>query len=639
MTTELLVDLRSFSARLLAHSRIAKTAVHSHSGGSDPPFLFAVRIMSRRSRKQQKQQVAQQPVVIKSAHGQKTFSAHAALRASLSRGQPGSWSSDHRAEAEHITDWNYIAIRSLCMQAMKASVLVFDDSGRTGELRKSQRQFYRKTWRGDPSHRSMNRQYWHHAKKSLYGEEGEKTSPLPSDSLIVRLMKTPNSAQSGAIFRYEQVMQLQATGSCIVWNVPNKLGKTVERHVIPTAIAQPVNPSPELPRGGFRVDPASSRFASPVDEQGFVELTGYFAAIGKVIPIEQCQIIRWPHPYLKDDGYAPLAAGSRLVDTADQITTARFSQMKNGFEPSLVINLGEDVEPTQEELQTITEQISQKYCGSPNHRKVLIIAGGQVVSAIGTSPKDMDYATGFLQSRDSILALHGTPPVMVGVQEAGAFAAYYASLKQGTDLMVQPILDLLAEEDSRWFSTRRPDPLNPQGWILEYPEGTTVEIEAAPIDDLELRERQLTNDVAWGIRTVDEVRSERGMPLLGGDAGKRIAGQAGFVPSLPDRPQFPQTGLSQKPAEAPEPAATPMSGQTLQTEETPSNIATSVSLNGAQITAATTVLEGVASGTTAAVVATELLLALGIQEESVSRMVRAAQKQQASNAGGENGTP
>lgn len=545
MTTELLVDLRAFSATLLARFWIAKTAVHSHSGGSDPPFLFAVRIMSRRSRKQQKQQAARQSAVIKSAHGQKTFSAHAALKSSLSRNQPGSWSSDHRAEAEHVTDWNYIAIRSICLQAMQATVFVFDDSGQSGDIRKSQRQLFRKSWRNNPAHRVGNQPYWSGVRKSLYGSEGTKTTPLPPDSLIVRLQRSPNPAQSGALFRYEQVMQLQATGTCLIWNVPNKVGKTVERHVIPTAVAQPVNPSAEFPRGGFRVDPASARFASPVDEQGFVELTGYFAAIGRVIPVEQCQVIRWPHPILKDDGYAPMAAGSRLVDTADQITTARFAQMKNGFEPSLVINLGDDVDPSPEELEAATEKISQKYCGASNHRKVLIIAGGKVVSSIGTTPKDMDYSNGFTQSRDSILALHGTPPVMVGVQEAGAFAAYYASLKQGTDLTVQPILDLLAEEDTRWFATKRPDPLNPHGWILEYPEGTTVEIEASPIDDVELRERQLGNDVSWGIRTVDELRAERGYPLLGGERGNKIAGSMASPIYEPASQSAPRPGLFQ----------------------------------------------------------------------------------------------
>ena len=53
----------------------------------------------------------------------------------------------------------------------------------------------------------------------------------------------------------------------------------------------------------------------------------------------------------------------------------------------------------------------------------------------------------------------------------------------------------------------------------------------------------------------------------------------------------------------------------------PENIESTQGLNGAQINAALTILAGVVEGTTAATVAVELLLALGVQRERAERMV------------------
>ena len=100
----------------------------------------------------------------------------------------------------------------------------------------------------------------------------------------MRLLKQPNRRQSGAHFRYECIQQLESTGTVLIWNVPNRLGLTIERHVIPTAMATPVPPMPGLPHGGWRIDPGASRFSFPLLDNGSVESYGYFRAVGAVIP-------------------------------------------------------------------------------------------------------------------------------------------------------------------------------------------------------------------------------------------------------------------------------------------------------------------------------------------------------------------
>src|SRR4029077_17187764 len=91
-------------------------------------------------------------------------------------------------------------------------------------------------------------------------EEANTSHELPLSHPLVKLLKRPNARQSGASFRYEQILQLQSTGTCLVWNVPNKFGRTVERHVIPTAIAVPTPSTAELSKGGWRIDLGASRY-------------------------------------------------------------------------------------------------------------------------------------------------------------------------------------------------------------------------------------------------------------------------------------------------------------------------------------------------------------------------------------------
>ena len=421
-----------------------------------------------------------------------------AIRQALGSGQPGQWASDHRSEAEAFTGWTYVAVRAICLQAMQATVSVYDDST-DGQKRR----MVRKSMRNDPFSARL---------KSLYaGDEGE-SEPLPNDHPLCKIQKRPNPTQSGAQFRYERVLQLQLTGTCIVWNVPNRLGKTVQRYVIPTAMATPVQPSQDFPTGGYRISASSSRFAM-VDEDGFTTAGIFNQVTGKTIPLEQLQVTRWPHPYWKDDGQSPVSAGAKWIDSANQIDAARWAQMNNGADPSVVTNVDKDIDPTPEQLEAAATKFNEKYAGAENTGKAIFTTAG-TVTALTTTAKDMSYVEAFDQLRDAGLALHGVPGIAAGITDGGSYAAFYASLKQFVCLTVQPILDLLAEDDTERFAP-------------QFGPGLTIEIEAAQIDDPDVLEKRLATDLASQAITKDEVRALRGLPPLGKErGGDQFAGQA-----------------------------------------------------------------------------------------------------------------
>lgn len=428
------------------------------------------------------------------------------LRAAMSQGNPGAWASDHREETNQFTGWNYIAIRAIAQQVAQATVSIYSDGGdpRKARLMKTRRRYLRNIG----------------ISKAHYVAEEMEQSELPPDHPYVMLHKRPNPAQSGASFRYEQALQLSLTGTCLVWKVSNRLGKTVERYVIPTAIAQPIAPSSQYPRGAYRISAEGHRFFGKGFDDGFVETMGFARALGTIIPADQMLVIRWPHPLWKDDGYSPVSAGALQVDTANQIDQARWSHLRNGPDPSLFITPGEGSGVNEQELDRASIKFNEKYGGVGNTGKAIFGSPETKITPLSTTPKDMSYGEGFLQYRDFILALHGTPPVAAGITEGGTYAAFYASLKQFTSLAVQPILELLAEEDTEQ-----------QGH--EFGSGLTVEFDAQSIDDPELLERRIQTDTAAGAIRRGEIRGLRGMEPFGDDRDDEIAGPREFAEQLP----------------------------------------------------------------------------------------------------------
>lgn len=441
-----------------------------------------------------------------SLSGSSRFGITVGLSAALRQGQPGGWASDHREETNHFTGWNYIAISAIAKQAAQAEVTVFQDAEQTGldgEVTAADPRVIEKRQR---RRKALIRQFGLRKAVEILGDEQQL---LPQSHRLCRLLKRPNPQQSGASFRYEMVIQLGLTGTCLIWNVPNKLGMTVERYVIPTSAANPIQPSARFPRGAWQIIPPSQWTA--VDTDGFADMPGWMYAYGAIIPAENMQVIRWPHPARKDDGYSPLAAGSLQIDTAEQVDRTRWHQMQNGPSPSLFVTPGDDTDPDESELERAQTRFNQQYAGAKNAGKAIFGTSKTQVVPLSTTPKDMDYMSAFTQLRDVIMALHGVPGVAAGMTDSGTYAALYASLTQFVRLTVGPYLSLIADEET--------EQLAPQ-----YGPGLTVEIEAASIDDPTILETALRTDITAGIRTVDEFRSVRGLPPFGGEVGNRLVG-------------------------------------------------------------------------------------------------------------------
>lgn len=417
--------------------------------------------------------------------------SYGGLTALLQQGAPGNWASDHKSEAEKFAGWHYVAISSIGKAIRSASVEAYQEKVRE----------YAKA----------------------YNEQDDDSTPLPKWHPLMQLLKRPNPSQSGASFREEVSIQLCLTGSALIWNVPNQIGRTVERYVIPTAIAEPRQPEKGRPRGGWYINPEVARWQI---ESGWFLYTGLATAIGKVIDARDVQVIRFIHPVFKDEGQSPVSAGALWTDTSEKVDVSRHSHLRNGSDPSVIIGIdGVEDEGT---LQRMSAKFNEKYAGPSKHGKAMFVNGQNVkVEPVTRTPAEMAYEGAFLQFRDAIMALHGVTPIAAGIEAPSGDDGLYAPLKQFISGTVQPILDLMAEEDTEQLAG-------------QFGEGISVLYTAKAIDDAKLTEQQINTDILAGAIEVDEIRKLRGRKPWGGEKGKAVAGQGAKEEPKPGLPGLAQ---------------------------------------------------------------------------------------------------
>lgn len=451
---------------------------------------------------------------------EKRFGNPNALQGLMNAGKPGNWGGDHAAEAQHLTGWNFVAITQLANQVMQADIEAYRDVGQFTLAQLSELWDRRK---GRLRKVGKTRLF------KAYGDDNLEAEQLPPTHPLCEMLRKPNPDQTGGLFNYERVLQLRLTGCVFIWNVPNKFGRTVRRYVLPTSAMQAVEPTADLPNGGWRIDPSAGCDA---DEDGFRPSTFrrmYFN--GYVIPAEEIQTIGYPHPTRKDDYQSPLSAGALWVDTADQVDEARYAQLKNGCDPSAVMSPPEDTDASEDEIQAVYKAIEAKYCGPARNRKLMMVAPGTDVKVLSHTAKDMDYSTGWQQSRDAVLALHHTPALVVGAEVPGTYGAMGVAVRFYNWATVRSVLCLLADADTEFFAP-------------QFGKGLSVWYEAQAFDDPELLEKQLANDLAGGVRTLNEWRSIRGLEpddTPAGDEYVKSGGAATLPPeaegTLPGQPK------------------------------------------------------------------------------------------------------
>lgn len=377
---------------------------------------------------------------------------------------PGFNLSNHYRETENNRGWVYVAVHTAAKMVSSATITVYDPK------------------------RSIQKAFAPDAPT-------KQESPDPNHH-IAKLLKRPNTMVSGSMFLYQVSQQIRLTGCCLIWEEVNAFGIPVRLWVIPRAWCtfQPANP--QYPEGYYRVQPVSGAVNS--NYFSVPNMAGFFLDARLVIRVY------WPSPMYPGESVSPLSACSMIIDIADEQDTATFSAYQNAPSPTLHINIDGSVAMTPEQRDMLQQQLAMRNAGSINSGRPLVTQNAEV-SPLGVPLSELNQVEARNNSRENIFGVQQITQGAAGVTEQATYASFVASIKQTTELSVQPELDLIAS-----VLTHR--------WQKIYGDDFRIQMDAKNCDDPQVTLAQTQAKIQSGVYTDNEIRAAFGDgPIEGGD--------------------------------------------------------------------------------------------------------------------------
>ena len=282
----------------------------------------------------------------------------------------------------------------------------------------------------------------------------------PMDDPLVRLLKRPAPKWSYNRFAQASALYQILTGSVFWQKVrPARFG-------VPSQLVAGKNAPAQL--WPFGEDAYSAETA----EEGLPILTGYTGLNGESqdpLDVIQSLFIR-PGYGFEDEGLGPAEAGMSETETDLAAALWQKSTLANRAVPDGVLKL-QKLPTTTPQYDAVVEKLEKAWTGALNAGRPLVL--GQEVDwmALARSAVEMDLQNGRIQTRQSILAPIGVPPVLVGDLSKATYNNYETALLSFWTLTVLPLHD-------NWL-----DALNTE-LAPEFGEGYSIRADRSQVDGL-----------------------------------------------------------------------------------------------------------------------------------------------------------
>lgn len=138
---------------------------------------------------------------------------------------------------------------------------------------------------------------------------------------------------------------------------------------------------------------------------------------GKKVRLEPEEVVflRYPDPDRQFRGKGPLQAAARAVDLEEYSEEYNRRFFWNSARPDGVLSTENKL--GKEQLETLERKFNQKYKGSENAHKTVILEKGLKWQNMGLSQKDMDFIEQARFSRDKILGIFRVPRTVLGITD------------------------------------------------------------------------------------------------------------------------------------------------------------------------------------------------------------------------------
>ncbi len=158
--------------------------------------------------------------------------------------------------------------------------------------------------------------------------------------------------------------------------------------------------------------------------------------------------IKFFNPYAPWKGLSPVSTITKSAVLYDTITEHNQSILNNGGRLSGALISDEKL--TQEQRESLEHQFKNKYTGTKQTGKMLILEGGLHWKEMSINPKDMDFNDGKMIAAKEIALAFGVPPVMLGIQDSSFNHYKEARLHFWEDTLL-PIANLILNNFQNWL--------------------------------------------------------------------------------------------------------------------------------------------------------------------------------------------
>lgn len=233
----------------------------------------------------------------------------------------------------------------------------------------------------------------------------------------------------------------------------------------------------------------------------------------QMLPDSQGQIVmhtKFFHPLDDWYGMSPLLAAARNVDMSNEMQKWNVSLMQNAARPSGALVTDKELAP--EQFDRLKGSLIEKYTGSQNSGKPMLLEGGVTWQKLSLTPQELDWLAGDERATRKICSAFGVPMELIGVMPQGGGMNDSTFEQSRTKFYLEtilPLMDFVRDEFNCWLT-----PLFDDGIFLDYDRD---DIEAIQ-EERDIIYTRNNNAVKSSWMMINEARVKAGLPAIpGGD--------------------------------------------------------------------------------------------------------------------------
>jgi HK97 family phage portal protein len=163
------------------------------------------------------------------------------------------------------------------------------------------------------------------------------------------------------------------------------------------------------------------------------------------------------HPTDDHYGLSPMEAAAFAVDIHNAAGAWNKALLDNAARPSgaLVYKGGDgNRNLTEDQFDRLKRELSENYQGAANAGRPLLLEGGLDWTAMGLTPKDMDFIEAKRAAAREIALAFGVPPMLLGIPGDNTFSNYQEANRTFWRQTVLPLTGRTARALTRWLGSR-----------------------------------------------------------------------------------------------------------------------------------------------------------------------------------------